>query len=296
MGALAAVSPTTMMTTVGAGKQLAAGKRIGNALGEVSLRQQTSPWMSGLFFLGCTGFAYCFAEVLHELGHMLAVWIQGGTALRFYFHPVFPGYNVSSYVPDWQFLYLAGGWIGAPLGLLLALGLLKKPTAWRLPLYLTAAVGLLVTGMHQLSDPLRKVDSDWTFAIKYGFPPWIILVAGVLFVLAGALLRTYLLPLVGVGPKDGVKRRILVYLIGLLPWQVMVVTVLAATGRGPLIGFLAGLIPGLVWLVLEASLSRMLAVRGWGSRVPLIRISGGHLAWAWGLTATIVVLQLAFFW
>jgi len=48
--------------------------------------------ISVLFFLSYV-FGVVFHNVIHELGHAITVWIQGGKVTGFYFHPYNSCYN-----------------------------------------------------------------------------------------------------------------------------------------------------------------------------------------------------------
>ena len=118
-----------------------------------------------LFFL-----SYCLGVILHciihELGHAVAIWIQGGKMTGFYFHPFNGGLNSSTYVPNHLLLYAGGSFLGLPFTLSFIVLALKYRSPVMFPFIVSGSYGFLSTGIWMIKSMLSpETNTDYTYMI-----------------------------------------------------------------------------------------------------------------------------------
>ncbi len=187
-----------------------------NAINEPSI-----PRSALLFFL-----SYAFGVVLHcmihEFGHALSIWIQGGTMTGFYFHPFNGGLNSSTYVPNHILLYAGGAFFGLPLTIIFMIIALRKKSPVMFPFIVAGSFGFLSSGIWMLrSLPRPDIFTDYTSLIKLGVPESVLLFAGIVYVSFGLLARIFFLPLAGITHETSYPTRLSVYLLGVIPWYLL---------------------------------------------------------------------------
>ncbi|UCG47850.1 MAG: M50 family metallopeptidase [Phycisphaerales bacterium] len=177
---------------------------------------------SSLLLFGMVLFAYNASIVLHELGHAAAMWATGMNIQRIVVDPFGRSCCVASSPMVWPAVVF---WSGAVLGSLA--GLLLAGLAWRLrPTFaiLCMMVGAIscidngITLIHPLVMPASW--GDTTYLIAIGTSWTVVLAVGSLLVVAGLLVLTASLPLVGIRSSDGIRVRVAVFAVGILPYVV----------------------------------------------------------------------------
>ena len=121
-------------------------------------------WYTTLLMLGAYVFGFNFHNIIHELGHAFAVWLQGGTMTGFYLHPFKACYNSSTYVPNHILLYAGGGFLGLSLTLLFAILAWQYRSVFWAPFIATCYIGFTITGRHMLTDQFMGMQSDYIYA------------------------------------------------------------------------------------------------------------------------------------
>ena len=71
-----------------------------------------------LMLLGSYAFGFNLHNIIHELGHAVAIWLQGGSVPGFYLHPFDSCLTYGTYVPNHILLYAGGAFIGGASTLL----------------------------------------------------------------------------------------------------------------------------------------------------------------------------------
>lgn len=174
-----------------------------------------------LFFL-----SYVFGVVLHcmihEFGHAITIWIQGGAMTGFYFHPFNGGLNSSTYVPNHILLYAGGAFFGLPLTIIFMLFALKKKSPVMFPFIVAGSFGFFSSGLWMLRSLSRPdIFTDYTSMIKLGVPGFVMLLTGIIYISFGLLARIFFLPLAGITHETNYPRRISIYLLGVIPWYLL---------------------------------------------------------------------------
>jgi hypothetical protein len=242
--------------------------------------------------LGSYAFSINLHDILHELGHGVAVWVQGGTITGFHLHPFESCYAYSTYVPDHILLYAGGALFGG-------LSTLAFPVVawhWRTPyaaaLVTACAAGLGETAFHMLTDHATGAATDYTYLVGLGVPVGLILLAGTAFLVLSVLVRILFLPLLGVSYEMGIPGRLLVFEFGILPYGIAAGAYAIMAQDAHPISILAGLIVMAVVLALEAILSWFLP--GWWGllrRIEPVQVRPRHLLVVW-LSAALLIAMM----
>ena len=208
-----------------------------------------------LFFLSYV-FGVIFHNMIHELGHAVTVWLQGGTITGFYFHPFNSCYNSSTYVPNHLLLYSGGAFFGLPLTILLMLFALKYRSPIMFPLIVTGTYGFFSTGIWMLKSIIYpEIQTDYTYMIELGTPGFLMLIIGIIYILFGLLARIFFLPLAGIDFKSTYKTRFAVYLLGILPWYLLNGLFNLTVNDFPIVSVTYFLISVIFYLIFEAFIS-----------------------------------------
>ena len=220
-------------------------------------KNQASPVINSvlLFFL-----SYCLGVLLHcmihELGHVFAIWMQGGTMTGFYFHPFNSCLNSSTYVPNHILLYAGGAFLGLPFTIVFMIIALKYRSPVMFPFIVTGSFGFLHTGIWMIKAIASpETATDYTYMIELGTPGLIIFIAGVLYILFGVFSRIYFLPLAGIDHKVKLRTRIAIYLLGIIPWYILHGLYNIAFNNSTLIILAIIILPELVYALTEAGIS-----------------------------------------
>lgn len=156
------------------------------------------------------------------MGHAFAIGIQGGDMTGFYFHPFNGCLNSSTYVPGHLLLYAGGAFLGLPLTIVFMLIALKYRSPVMFPFIVTGSYGFLHTGIWMIKAIARpEIATDYTYMIQLGTPGVIILLTGIVYILFGILSRIFFLPLAGINFRISYHTRIIIYLLGIIPWYIL---------------------------------------------------------------------------
>ena len=144
---------------------------------------------------------------VHELGHVLHLWVSGGTVEKVVLHPL----EISRTDPGENPHPLVVAWGGAVWGCLIPLGglLLARSVAWAYA-YLArffAGFCLVANGAYLVGDCFVG-GGDGRDLIRYGTPPWALVLFGLPAIALGLYLWNGLGPHFGLGEGQGrVDRR-----------------------------------------------------------------------------------------
>jgi hypothetical protein len=163
--------------------------------------------MQVLLMGSAAGFCWLGMMAVHELGHVLSLWLTGGTVERVVLHPLEisrtdPGENPRPLFVAW------GGALwgcGIPLAALLLTRAVAPRHAYLAALF--AGFCLIANGAYLAADALVR-GGDARTLIQHGAPPWLPLAVGVPAVVLGLYLWNGLGPAFGLGEAAGrVDRR-----------------------------------------------------------------------------------------
>lgn len=184
------------------------------------MKKKTSLWHTVLLMLGSYAFGFNLHNIIHEFGHAVTIWLQGGHMTGFYFHPFNACYNFSTSVPNHIFLYAGGAYIGGLSTIIFAILAWRFRTPLMVPLVAACSAGLTTTARWMLTTPFSDVFTDYSSMVALGVPLTFIILSGVIFLFIGVAVRILYLPLVGISQKTGLGRRLIIYLLGILPYYV----------------------------------------------------------------------------
>ena len=170
-----------------------------------------------LFLMGSFTFAFLLGEMVHEWGHFLAHKYFGVEGISIHLDP-FGGSRILGLtsLPMQEM----GITTAAGPGLNLLAGLLVTGLFWRytrpilLPLILWGPIALIQEGVN-LSLGLLSPGSDAQWLAAWGVPESILIIMGVVFILAGPGLISWLLHLVGVVDDKSFQGRFVILFFGL---------------------------------------------------------------------------------
>jgi hypothetical protein len=216
-----------------------------------------------LFFL-----SYAFGVVLHcmihEFGHAITIWIQGGIMTGFYFHPFDGCLNSSTYVPNHILLYAGGAFFGLPLTIIFMIVALKKKSPVIFPLIVAGTFGFLSSGIWMLRSLSRPdIFTDYSSMVKLGVPEFVMLLAGIIYISFGLLARIFFLPLAGITKETNYPTRFSVYLLGVIPWYLLLGVFNIIFRQYAFVSLVSLLIPVILYTLFEALISLPLQKKVW---------------------------------
>lgn len=183
------------------------------------------------------GFSWLGMQVVHEFGHVVALWATGGSVDYVILHPLAISYTHPAANPH----PLPVAWGGVVCGALLPLAvhvLLRrlgrgKALAARPHVYLSAffaGFSLVANGAYLAGDAVVR-GGDARELIALGCPPWLLVLLGLPMIGLGLFLWNGLGPSFGLGPARGrVDRRAAVAAAASL--AVLIAVELLAFARG----------------------------------------------------------------
>jgi hypothetical protein len=178
-----------------------------------------------LLLMGSFAIAFILSTFLHELGHAVALWVQGGEVSRITLHPF--SWSVTYYADTRGANPAVLTWSGAVLGSIFSLligGLaFQIKHSLMLPFVLTAAAGLAKNGGYFLVDSLILTGGDASSLIARGTHPAVTVAFSVVLLLGGILLFFLLIPLLGLNTEDGIRARLAIMLGGVSPYACLLV-------------------------------------------------------------------------
>jgi len=213
-----------------------------------------------LFMLGAYAFGFNLHNIIHELGHAISIWIQGGKVTGFYFHPFNACLNFSTYVPNHILLYAGGAFIGGASTIIFPVLAWKFRSPLMVPLVMACSAGFISTSKWMLIAPFSNAFSDYSSMISLGVPAGLILLAGILYLIIGVLTLILYLPLLGIDDKTSMMRRLLIFELGILPYQLFSCIYLWLVNDHQPLFMLINLIISAGFLVIIALLSKWLPV------------------------------------
>ncbi len=138
----------------------------------------------GLLLLGSFAIAYNFSVSLHELCHLLAAFLTGGTCDGIYINPF--SWSYSKFTSPSPFLVTIAGPFGSNF-----FGVIPFCLAYRwyrpvlMPFLLIGPVILIFNGGYLLIDTLMQSEGDACSMIVQGVSPMLVIIAAMVLLLAG---------------------------------------------------------------------------------------------------------------
>lgn len=175
-----------------------------------------------LVLFGGFSIAYNISIAFHELGHTIAVFIDGGQTQEFVLNPFSWSWNLGQDVSNLAFT----AWGGVTFGLLLALAPLllvcKIRTAGLLFLCkLVAACALLINGIYLLVGCLFDF-GDGGELVRLGTKPSIIVSIGIVYMLVSLAFWSSLQRHLGLSNSTPLRRRLFVIIGGIAPYMILI--------------------------------------------------------------------------
>jgi hypothetical protein len=167
-----------------------------------------------LLLLGSFAIGFNTAHALHELGHALAVWFGGGSVTSLSLHPFSwskIGYSVPLTVP----IAWAGAFFASLVGLLLLALVWRRYGAWTMPIVVTALCTFIVNAVYLGVDGMLLAGGDATDLVGLGVSRPVVVGAGILLLVIGAVIAMLLPPRLGLGQQSGLGARLLVLWTGI---------------------------------------------------------------------------------
>lgn len=249
--------------------------------------------LSATLLLGSFTFGYNLHSFLHELGHAITIWVQGGSVHGFVLHPFLACYAPSTYVPDHILLYAGGALIGGTFTVLFAFLAWRRRSPYLMPLVMTCAAGLITTSRWMLLAPFTADKTDYYFLTTLGVPAAVIFLWGILFLVVGLAVFITFLPLVGISYRASLLDHIIVIELGILPYQVGASVYRIFAGQADLGGLFARLVSEAAVLLILAWASKWLAGRIRFLRsIETVAVSKTHAAVAWAGAAALIITML----
>lgn len=260
---------------------------------ETIMKNKTSLWRAVLLMLGSYAFGFNLHNIIHEFGHAATIWLQGGRMTGFYFHPYDACFNFSTAVPNHILLYAGGAYIGGLSTIIFAVLAWRFRTPLMLPFAAACSAGLTTTARWMLTTPFSDVFTDYSSMVTLGVPIAFIVLSGVLFLIIGVAVRILYLPLVGISQETGISRRLLIYLVGILPYYIGGCVYHNITKGSSFLAMAPSFGITAVFLSIEAILSKLLSQ--WSAFFRTIkpaRVRTSHVVAAWLGFAILVTVML----
>lgn len=149
-----------------------------------------------LLIVSCLALSWLGMMAVHELGHVVHLWLSGGTVNYVVLHPLAISYTHPGSDPH-PLLTAVGGSLWGCVLPLAVFGLVRRAAPSRA--YLArffAGFCLVANGAYLAADAFMR-GGDARQLIQYGTPPWLLVLLGVPAVAAGLWLWN------GLGPKFG---------------------------------------------------------------------------------------------
>lgn len=252
-----------------------------------------TPWLDAALLLGSFSFGYNLHTILHELGHCVAIWVQGGSIHGFVLHPFLASYAPSTYVPDHILLYLGGALFGGTSTVLFAFLAWRYRSPYLMPFVMACAAGLITTARWMLVAPFTASETDYYYLITLAVSPSIIFLWGLAFLIIGLVVFILYLPLVGVSSGASFSRYLAVIVAGILPYQIVAGMYRVVVVGSSLSGAVSRVIVEAVVLVVLAWLSKSLAGRiSFLQSVDPVVVTKRHAAVVWVAMVLLIVTML----
>ena len=124
------------------------------------------------------------------------------------------------------------------------------------PFIVAGTFGFLSTGIWMLRSLYRPdIFTDYTSMIKLGVPEFVILFAGIIYISFGLLARIFFLPLAGITHETHYPTRFSVYLLGIIPWYLLMGLYNVVFKQSAIVSLVSLLIPVALYSLFEALIS-----------------------------------------
>jgi hypothetical protein len=256
-------------------------------------RDSRAVWFGSALMLASYTFGFNFHNIVHELGHSVAIWIQGGKVHGLVLHPFLACYSPSTAVPNHVLLYAGGALFGGAATVLLPMLAWRHRTPYMMPLVMPCSAGLITTSKWMLLAPFTTSSTDYYFLIDLGVPSAVILVWGLLYLTVGVAVVVLFLPLVGISHDERIIPRVIVLESAVLPYLIAADVFYVVRGASVRFSMFLGLIPTAVFFAVVAWLSMWLMARyELFRRVQTARVETAHVAVAWASAGALIAVML----
>ena len=152
-------------------------------------------WKSLLLLFFSFTFANYACVALHEIGHVLAIFIGGVNNVKLFIHPYLSSYVRWSAIPELiGYIDAAGPLFNIAMSVILFLALYRIRRPMLLPFLLMAPISMFQEGLNSMMQVfLGSPGTDSMNIIKSGVPLLAVLFLSIVFFIAGILLFTSLL-------------------------------------------------------------------------------------------------------
>lgn len=184
--------------------------------------RMTARWPQILLIFSTLAFSWLAFQAVHEFGHVLHLWLSGGTVEYVVLHPLRLSYTHAGANPDRLFVVIGGPLWGCVLPLALwGVAKLAVPSRAYLARFF-AGTCLVANGVYLAADALMQGGDGRELALC-GVPVGVTVAVGVVCFIAGLFLWNGQGPRFGIGAEaQDVRRSDAVIMAGLL--AVVVVT------------------------------------------------------------------------
>lgn len=161
-----------------------------------------------LLLVSAIGFSWLGMMVVHELGHVLHLWLSGGRVNYVILHPLMLSYTHPAENPHPLFVAWGGAFWGCLLPWLLLIGIRYTVPAYAYLAAFFAGFCLIANGAYLAGDAFLQC-GDGRELIGHGTPPWLLVPLGLPLVAFGLWLWNGLGPHFGLSASPGqVDRRV----------------------------------------------------------------------------------------
>jgi hypothetical protein len=255
-------------------------------------RDSRAMWFGSALMMASYTFGFNFHNIVHEFGHSVAIWIQGGRVHGLVLHPFLACYSPSTAVPNHLLLYAGGALFGGATTMLLPMLAWRHRTPYMMPLVMTCSAGLITTSKRMLLAPFTTSSTDYHFLIDLGVPSAVILVWGLLYLTVGVAVLVLFLPLVGISHDQEFLPRLIVLESVALPYLIAADVFYMARAGSVRFSMFLGFIPTAVFFAVVAWLSTWLMARyAFFRRIQTATVQLPHVAIAWASAGALIVLM-----
>jgi hypothetical protein len=246
--------------------------------------------------LGAFCVGYNMAIAFHELGHALAMVLDGVTIRAFHLNPFSWSWTFPESLNHPLFTALGGVTFGVVFAAIPALAAIRIQTpAFRIPAVVTAAVALAVDGIYLVAGTFFRI-GDGGELLQYGVSRELILALGGLYVAISLLLFAFVQSMLGIGKNTPITTRALIMFGGIVPYLAVIFLYNLLLNQREILLWIsfvsAGIFLILLWVWAGHVLAKRLQCQG--------AVSGAGVSWTPVITTllsgmAIVVGELMFF-
>lgn len=183
--------------------------------------KKSTMW-SGLFLFGCFCIGYNLSIAFHELGHVVAVLLDGGQIQQFYLNPFSWSWNLGKNINSPLFTAWGGVSFGLTLSTLPLISVIWiRQLTIRVPVLVISACAFLINGIYLLVGIFIDI-GDGRDLIQYGVSTKLIFSLGFLYLIAAFSLWMIIQPLLAIKKNIPFLKRLFILGSGIFPYLLMI--------------------------------------------------------------------------